>query len=274
MHGQALPAWGSGAKRPPGRQQHRSPPSPGCPTDRGEPPHARVSRPPLRRVRPGRPSRQRTGRVHPSPSRLRRPVGARALVGDRPVVADGRGHRGAGRRRARDVAGRGGRCRACRRGRRAVPLPVHRPVDRRRGLRLKARTEMSVLTHDRRAAPTALRLLASSRSALREAQRSEGAPERYATADLAALRAAAAVIAARVRPGDVRRRPTSAWVLLAAVAPELGEWASYFAAGAEKRAAPLVGLRTAVTPREADDLWCDAHTFLALVETTLGVLPS
>ena len=133
---------------------------------------------------------------------------------------------------------------------------------------------MALLTHDRRTAPTALRLLATSRSALREAERAQSAGERYATAHLAALRAAAAVLAARTRPSDARtRRPTSAWVLLTAVAPELGEWAAYFAAGAEKRAAALAGLRTAVTAREADDLVRDAHTFLALVETTLGVLP-
>ena len=123
--------------------------------------------------------------------------------------------------------------------------------------------------------PPALRLLATSRAALREAQRADSAPERYATAHLAALRAAAAVLAARARPGDVRtRRPTSAWVLLATVAPEMGEWAAYFAAGADKRAAALAGMRSAVTPREADDLLRDAHTFLALVETTLGMLPS
>jgi hypothetical protein len=133
---------------------------------------------------------------------------------------------------------------------------------------------MPVLTYDRRTAPTALRLLASSRAALREAARFDGAPERYATAHLAALRAAAAVLAARARPNDARaRRPTSAWVLLTDVAPELHEWAMYFAAGAEKRAAALAGLRTAVTVREADDLVRDATTFLSLVETTLGVLP-
>jgi len=122
--------------------------------------------------------------------------------------------------------------------------------------------------------PPALRLLATSRAALREAQRADSAPERYATAHLAALRAAAAILAARARPGDARtRRPTSAWVLLSTVAPELGEWAAYFAAGADKRAAALAGMRSAVTPREADDLLRDATTFLALVETTIGVLP-
>ena len=46
----------------------------------------------------------------------------------------------------------------------------------------------------------------------------------------------------------------------------------YFAAGADKRAAAEAGLRGAVTTREADDLMRDADAFLALVETTLGVL--
>jgi hypothetical protein len=133
---------------------------------------------------------------------------------------------------------------------------------------------MPLLTHDRRTAPAALRFLAGARSVLREAERAETPAERYATAHLAALRATAAVLAARARPDDARsRRPTSAWVLLTGVAPELGEWATYFAAGADKRAAALAGLRTAVTAREADDLLRDAHTFLALVETTLGLLP-
>jgi hypothetical protein len=129
------------------------------------------------------------------------------------------------------------------------------------------------MTATRLSAP-ALRLLVTSRAALREAQQAESAGERFATAHLAALRAAAAVLAARAQPSDARsRRPTSAWVLLTAIAPELGEWAAYFAAGADKRAAALAGLRTAVTAREADDLLRDAQTFLALIETSLGLLP-
>ena len=98
---------------------------------------------------------------------------------------------------------------------------------------------------------------------------------RYAESHLAALRCAAAVLAARARPagpGRRRPRPTSAWVLLTAVAPELGEWASFFASGAAKRAAAEADVRPgAVTTREADDLLRDAATFLAVVETTLGV---
>jgi len=115
-------------------------------------------------------------------------------------------------------------------------------------------------------------LLRLARRGLLEAATCERPAERYATAHLAALRAAAAVLACRARPASSpgrRSRPTSAWVLLSAVAPELTEWAVFFAAGARKRAAAEAGLST-VTAREADDLVRDAETFLAVVETTLG----
>ena len=115
-------------------------------------------------------------------------------------------------------------------------------------------------------------LLALSRRGLVEACTATTSAERYATAHLAALRAAAAVLACRARPATGRRgRPTSAWVLLAEVAPELGEWAAFFAAGARKRAAAEAGLPSAVTAREADDLVRDAESFLSVVESSLGV---
>ncbi|HEU0132229.1 MAG TPA: SAV_6107 family HEPN domain-containing protein [Mycobacteriales bacterium] len=119
-------------------------------------------------------------------------------------------------------------------------------------------------------------LLALARAGLAEAAAAPTPAERYAAAHLSALRAAAAVIGARARPEPVpprRGRPLSAWVLLAAVAPELGEWAAFFAAGARKRAAAETGLPNAVTTREADDLVRDAETFLSVVETKLGAQP-
>ena len=125
--------------------------------------------------------------------------------------------------------------------------------------------------------PSALGLLDQARRGLQEAAELSVPAERYATAHLAALRSAAAVLAARTRPVDTRlrrRRPTSAWVLLTEVAPELGEWAAFFAAGAAKRAAAEAGVTRAVTSREADDLLRDAATVLALAETTLGLVPS
>ena len=108
---------------------------------------------------------------------------------------------------------------------------------------------------------------------LREAITSTSVPERYAHAHVSALRATAALLAARAQPAlpSPRRRQKNAWVLLAEVAPELSEWASFFAAGAAKRAAAEAGSRRAVTEREADDLVRDADRFLALVETSLGL---
>lgn len=98
---------------------------------------------------------------------------------------------------------------------------------------------------------------------------------RYACAHVAALRAAAALLAAKARPAPTtRRRPQkNAWVLLAEVAPELGEWATFFAAGASKRAAAEAGSTRAVSAREADDLVRDADRFLGVVEQALGLVP-
>ncbi len=114
-----------------------------------------------------------------------------------------------------------------------------------------------------------LDLLASAQRGLTEAVLESRASRRYAVAHLAALRAAAAVLATRARPTG-RRGPRSAWDLLAQAAPELAEWAAFFAAGAGKRSAAEAGL-DAVTSREADDLLRDVETFLALAETTVGV---
>jgi hypothetical protein len=132
-------------------------------------------------------------------------------------------------------------------------------------------------TDRKRAANTsaALSLLASARQGLHEAAISSRASERYAHAHLAALRCAAAVLAARARPeipGSRKvRRSRNAWVLLTEVAPELAEWAAFFAAGAAKRAAAEAGLDGSLTVREADDLLRDVEIFMALVETTIGV---
>jgi hypothetical protein len=113
-------------------------------------------------------------------------------------------------------------------------------------------------------------LLTTARHDLAEAAATTVATERYAAAHLAALRTAAAVLAVRTRPAATKR-PRNVWSMLPQVAPELTEWAAFFAAGASKRAAAEAGLSRAVTPREADDLLRDAQTFLALVETTLGL---
>lgn len=110
-------------------------------------------------------------------------------------------------------------------------------------------------------------------SSLREAMTTSDVPLRYACAHVAALRATAALLAARATPapGPRRGRQKNAWVLLAEVAPELSEWAAFFSAGAAKRAAAESGSLRAVTEREADDLVRDADRFLGLVEESLGM---
>jgi hypothetical protein len=116
--------------------------------------------------------------------------------------------------------------------------------------------------------------LSRAAGSLSDATTAPDVPTRYACAHVAALRAAAALLAARARPAAPRRRQQrNAWVLLAEVAPELEEWARFFAAGAAKRAAAEAGSTRAVTEREADDLVRDADRFLGVVESSLGLVP-
>ncbi|MFG2999135.1 SAV_6107 family HEPN domain-containing protein [Streptomyces sp. NPDC048340] len=123
------------------------------------------------------------------------------------------------------------------------------------------------------APPAALDLLAKARSGLAEAARLTRPNERYATAHLAALRTAAAVLAARGRPEPVnpRRRPRirSAWEVLPEIAPELTEWSALFASGAARRARAEAGIADAATGRDADDLVRAVSMFLRLVERML-----
>jgi len=126
------------------------------------------------------------------------------------------------------------------------------------------------------APPAALDLLAQAHRGLREARVLEGPLERYATAHLAALRASAAVLAVRGRPEQnprKRRRIRSAWEVLPEVAPELSEWAVYYADGAAKRAAAEAGINSAATAREADDLIRNTALFLRLVQRLLALDP-
>lgn len=116
--------------------------------------------------------------------------------------------------------------------------------------------------------------LLRSAESLSEAIQATDVPTRYACAHVAALRAAAALLAARATPtARGRRQQRNAWVLLARVAPELAEWATFFAAGADKRAAAEAGSVRAVTEREADDLVRDADRFLGVIEQALGLVP-
>ncbi|MFF2505360.1 SAV_6107 family HEPN domain-containing protein [Streptomyces sp. NPDC058067] len=127
------------------------------------------------------------------------------------------------------------------------------------------------------APPAALDLLAQARTGLDEAALLDTPNERYATAHLAALRTAAAVLAARGRPEPTPRRRArirSAWEVLPEIAPELTEWSALFASGATRRARAEAGIRGAASSRDADDLLRDVAMFLRLVERMLVLQPA
>ncbi|WP_104815693.1 SAV_6107 family HEPN domain-containing protein [Kitasatospora sp. MMS16-BH015] len=122
------------------------------------------------------------------------------------------------------------------------------------------------------APPAALDLLRHAFGTLERARAVEDPLQRYATAHLAALRTTAAVLAVRGRPEtNPRRRRAirSAWEVLPEVAPELAEWAVYYAAGARRRAAAEAGITGAATARDADDLVRNTALYLRIVQRLL-----
>lgn len=121
---------------------------------------------------------------------------------------------------------------------------------------------------------SAAALLTKAQAALAEAAAEPGAESRYARAHLAALRAAAAVIAAHgpAPSGRHSRKLRSAWELLGELVPALAEWAAFFAAGAGKRRWAEAGIAGTVTAREADDLVRAAGTFCQLVRGAIDTI--
>jgi hypothetical protein len=119
---------------------------------------------------------------------------------------------------------------------------------------------------------SAVSLVEQARSLLAEAAVAPNAAERFRLAHLGALRAAAALFAERAKPGTGKRRLVSAWVLVEAVAPELTEWAAYFAGTARMRDAVEAGAISAVSDRDAEDQFRAAEQFLLLVERSCGFI--
>ena len=111
----------------------------------------------------------------------------------------------------------------------------------------------------------ALGLLLQAGDGLAEAHGEADPLLRYPAAYLAALRAAAAVLAVRARPRPRRGVPRDVWHLLAEVAPELGEWAAFFASCSDTRAAAEAGITRLVGRRDADDLLRQAEQFVGIV---------
>lgn len=118
--------------------------------------------------------------------------------------------------------------------------------------------------------PVTRSLLTQAQRGLADAEWETAPVERFTAAYASALRAAAAVLAARGRPHRGRARPTSVWVLLESAAPELGEWARFFAAHSGLQAAAQAGIGGRISARAADDLLRQAWQFLDLVERVVS----
>ena len=111
----------------------------------------------------------------------------------------------------------------------------------------------------------ALTLLSQAERGLADAELDPEPAQRFAKAYLAALRGAAALLAMRGRPHRAGSRPMSVWTLLASMAPELHEWATFFASWSATRASVQAGITREVTTRSADDLVRQAGQFVDLV---------
>ncbi len=123
------------------------------------------------------------------------------------------------------------------------------------------------------AAPTprsAMGLLRQAGEGLADARERPEPLLRYPAAYLAALRAAAAVLAVRAVPQARRGPARNVWQLLAEVAPELGEWAAFFASCSRTRAAAEAGIARLVGQRDADDLLRQSEQFVELVERSVA----
>ena len=116
---------------------------------------------------------------------------------------------------------------------------------------------------------SALGLLRQAAEGLAEAHRTDEPLARYPAAYLAALRAAAAVLAVRAVPQPARGATRNVWTLLTQVAPELGEWAAFFAACSNTRAAAEAGIAWLVSRRDADDMLRQAEQFVTIVSAVV-----
>ena len=112
-------------------------------------------------------------------------------------------------------------------------------------------------------------LLDRADSLLAEAAGAHDPADRFRAAYLAALRGAGAALRGRTPRSSSR----SAWVLLARAAPELADWAEYFAEHSQARAAIEAGISRTITRSEADRFRAEVSRFLAAVKEYLAAEP-
>ncbi|MDF2092348.1 SAV_6107 family HEPN domain-containing protein [Knoellia sp. 3-2P3] len=135
---------------------------------------------------------------------------------------------------------------------------------------LSARSPSPATPPPRATAATTLELVERARADLLQACHTRDVTERYRQSRLGAMRAAAALVSARAR-GSRPGGPQSLWELVPAAAPELTEWAEFFAVATARPERLERPARLAVSAREADDLLRQAETFIGLVCRNLGL---
>lgn len=115
---------------------------------------------------------------------------------------------------------------------------------------------------------TSRTLLNRAEICLRDSECAVRPADRYVSAHLSALRAATAVVVARCSRRD-GSRPVSVWRILSEVAPELREWAEFFAARSERRVAAEAGI-PGVSEGEAQEALRRAGEFFDVVGQCLS----
>mgnify|MGYP000899308971 FL=1 len=116
--------------------------------------------------------------------------------------------------------------------------------------------------------PATVQLLRRADAELLAARFTADPDDRFVHAHLAALRAAAALVAAWGRP-TTRRGPRAVWELLARTAPEFEGWTAYFASGARARADIEAGVAGVVDEQRSGELLAAAEDFVDEVRIAL-----
>ncbi len=117
---------------------------------------------------------------------------------------------------------------------------------------------------------SALDLLARSDAEVVAATLASAPDETLLHAHLAALRAGAALVQVRGRPGG-RPAPRTVWDMVAVLAPELAAWAAFFADNAGTRSAVEAGRGDVVDARRAERALVAAEDFQTAVRAVIGV---
>ncbi len=117
--------------------------------------------------------------------------------------------------------------------------------------------------------PAVMDLLARSDAELVAATLASAPDEILVHAHLSALRAGAALVESRGRPGG-RPAPRTVWDMVSALAPALAPWCAFFAGNAAARSAAEAGRGEWIDGDRADQVLAAAEDFQDAVRAELG----